>query len=272
MLARNAGFEPSQGVKLPSTLHCSQLILMGWFVNSVTWLRMGDAYRGYAFGRDTKSSISWSLGTILAERVLDMATILGVLLISTLLLTTGWDSQNPIYVLIAALALALVLAALLITMRTYGTQLARFLPGRVEGAYHRFHQGTLGSFKNVPALLGLSLVGWLLEMARLYLVVQSLGLSIDLPLVPIVALGHAILSSVPTPGGLGAVEPGVTGLLLLSMDRHLAVSVALVDRSITYLSVIAIGGLVFFFRHVYLARKNSKENTRETEPFIGAQQ
>ena len=55
---------------------------------------------------------------------------------------------------------------------------------------------------------------------------------------------------------MGAVEPGVTGLLLISLDRTEAVSVALVDRSITYFSIIIFGGLVFLARQIALARRH----------------
>ena len=75
--------------------------------------------------------------------------------------------------------------------------------------------------------------------------VQALDLSISLPLVLIVSLGHAILSTVPTPGGVGAVEPGTTTLLLLGLGKADAASVALLDRSITYVSVVVFGGLAF---------------------------
>lgn len=123
----------------------------------------------------------------------------------------------------------------------------------------------MGSFKSqLPYMLILGLAGWLLEMARLYFVVQALGLDIGLALIPVVALGHAILSTVPTPGGAGAVEPGMIGLLLLSLDRSNAASVAIVDRSITYVSVIVIGGLIFLLRHVMRMRSSSKETSVAT--------
>ena len=98
-----------------------------------------------------------------------------------------------------------------------------------------------------------------MEMARLYLVVQALDLSISLALVPVAALGHAILSTVPTPGGVGVVEPGLTGLLLISLERSDAASVVVVDRSITYLSVILVGGLVFLLRQISQARQKRKQ-------------
>ena len=63
-----------------------------------------------------------------------------------------------------------------------------------------------------------------------------------------VAVGSSVLSTIPTPGGVGAVEPGMTALLLLEVSGPEAAAVTLCDRSITYLSVLVIGGFVFFIR------------------------
>ncbi|MCH8207178.1 MAG: flippase-like domain-containing protein [Chloroflexi bacterium] len=254
LLAINAGLRSSPDARLPSTLQCSQLILIGWFINSIAGLRLGDAYRTYAFSEDSKGGFSWSLGTVLAERALDMVLILGILVVSATVLAATSDTNTSGYIL-AAFAMAVGLAAVVITMKMYGVRLARLLPNRIEAAYQRFHQGALGSFKQLPILAVLGLAAWFLEIARLYLVIRALDLDVALALVPVVALGHALLSIVPTPGGVGAVEPGMTGLLLLSLEPHEALSVTLVDRSITYVSIIVIGGLVFLLRQVMLARQ-----------------
>ena len=255
LLARNAQVHTAPGARLPSTFQCAQLILIGWFVNTIAWLRVGDAYRAYGFSQDSRGSFSSALGTILAERVLDMATIFGILIVSAIFLITTSGSAASGYLLAAAFAMALALAGLMALMRVYGARLARILPRRLEDSYHKFHQGTLGSFKQLPTLLALGLSGWLLEIARLYFVIQALDLSISPALVPVVAMGTSLLTIVPTPGGVGAVEPGVTGLLMLSLARPDAVSVTLVDRSITYVSVILVGGLVFAIRQFTHARR-----------------
>ena len=250
LLAQNTGALSSPGMRLPSVLQCAQFIVMGWFVNSIMWLRLGDAYRAYAFAEESKGQFSWSLGTVLAERVIDTATVFAILIVSGILLATTATQDSPAssYVLLGASVLAAALLIVIVLMKLYGARIAGLLPDRLASAYSQFHQGTLGSFKQIPILFLLGGVGWGLEVARLYFVIQALGLNIPLALVPIVALGHALLSTVPTPGGVGVVEPGITGLLLLALERLDAASVALVDRSITYLSVIIIGGLVFLVR------------------------
>ena len=256
ILAHNTGALQSPDQRLPSTLDSARLIVVGWFVNSIMWLRLGDAYRAYAFAKEARADFSWSLGTILAERVLDIATVLAILLISIVFLTTTSDSSASTIILLAASVMVVVLVAILLLMKMYGSRLAGFLPNRLETSYHKFHHGTLGSFKNLPTLLTLGFIGWVFEIARLYFVIEALGLSVPWPLIPVVALGHALLSTVPTPGGVGAVETGMTGLLLLSLDRHDAVSVAIVDRSITYLSVIVIGGMIFLLTQAMKSKSN----------------
>ena len=255
ILALNAGDRADDNRRVPSTLVASQLIIIGWFVNSVTWLRLGDGYRAYAFAEESRSSFPWSLGTILAERVLDMATIAVVLVVSVVFLTTTSDLAASRFILILALVLSAGVAMIIALMRVYGPRVASFLPGRLEEAYNRFHQGTLGSFGKLPLVSLLGLVGWLLEMCRLYFVIEALGIDVGLVLIPVVALGHSILSTVPTPGGVGAVEPGITGLLLIQMSRPDAAATAIVDRSITYLSVIVIGGLLFLGRQIFQMRR-----------------
>ncbi len=260
ILARNAAAHVSPYPKLPSVFEFAKLIILGWFVSSIAPLRMGDAYRAYAFAQDSGGRFSWSLGTVLAERAVDIATVFALLLIGAIAFFVSTGSIESIYVLVAASVLALVMAGLLVLMRVSGRRLARFLPWGLEKAYDGFHEGTLGSFKQLPMVFALGLISWFLEVARLYFVVQALGLDVGLPLVLVVTLGNALLTTVPTPGGVGAVEPGITGLLVLSLARSDAVSVVLVDRSITYISVILFGGLVFVLRQVSLARRYRRES------------
>lgn len=260
ILSRSAGIEEIPNSRTPSAWRYSQLIVIGWFVNSVAWLRLGDAYRAYALSDEARTGFSWSLGTIFGERVMDMIAVFVLIVVGALAFSLTADFSGTVYVVGAAFVMALALLAVLAVMRGYGQRLARFLPDRLERAYRRFHEGALGSFGELRVPFLLSFIGWILEVGRLYFVVQALDFDIPLALIIIAALGHALLSTVPTPGGVGAVEPGVTGLLVLGMARHDAASVALVDRSITYLSIIIIGGLVFLAWNLTRSRRKSKEN------------
>ena len=262
MLAHNTGeLETLPRGNLPTIRASSTYIMIGWFVNSITWLRMGDGYRAWLFARGIGGSFSWSLGTVLAERVLDVASMLLILVASALLLSTTTVSKVALTVIWLTLAVVIVSLCVLVAMKLWGQRFARFLPSRLEDEFNRFQSGTLGSLKQMPTVIALGGGAWLLEVARLYFVVQALGLDVPLALIAIAALSAAILSTVPIPGGIGFVESGIIGVLLLGLGRPEAISVALVDRSITFVSVIAIGGIVFLISQVWQARQSSPEYT-----------
>jgi uncharacterized protein (TIRG00374 family) len=127
----------------------------------------------------------------------------------------------------------------------------------VGEVYHRFHDATLGSLRRIPLVLALGVAGWLCEAGRLALVIQAVGVNVALGLVLFVPMANGLLTAVPlTPGGLGVVETGVSGLLRLELAVELAIAVALVDRTISYLSVVLAGGVAFAVRQLRLARRN----------------
>ncbi len=266
ILAANAAESSGENFRPLSTPRTSQLIVIGWFVNSVAWLRMGDAYRAYAFAEDSESSFSWSLGTLLAERVLDMIIVAAIILTAAAVLALTKGQAVAVYIIVMASVMTVGIVAVALLMKAYGDRAANFLPVRIEAAYRRFSQGTLGSFRRVPLAMFLGLLGWLLEMGRLYFGLMALGMEFSLVLVPIVAVGHAILSTVPTPGGVGAVEPGVAGLLLIELSAPEAAAVTIVDRSITYLSVIVVGAALFALRQAQNIRRSRKRVSENLTP------
>ena len=142
----------------------------------------------------------------------------------------------------------------------------RRLPEWLGVRYERFHQGTMGSFQRVPMATVWGLLGWAAEIGRMYLVVQALGFDVSFALVVFLTLANSLLTLVPTPGGVGAVEAGVGGLAvrLSSLTASAAAALVLIDRAITYVSVIILGAVLFLVRQAVrrprLADANRAEN------------
>jgi uncharacterized protein (TIRG00374 family) len=248
LIAITANTDGQDGKTIPGSTKMGGMILMGWFANSVAFLRLGDALRGWTLHRESNSSFSASLGTVLAERVQDMIAVLLLVFVAAVLVTVSGDAKVPGVVLAAAVALVVVLTAVLIAMRFFGMRVSGFLPRRLRKAYQQFQDGTLGSFKGsqIPVQLVLGIIGWMLEIARFYFVSQSLGLDISFGIVMFAALANAMLTTIPTPGGFGFVEGGLTGLLvLLGVGDTDAFTLTVVDRSISWLSVVITGGVLF---------------------------
>ena len=237
------------GSAVPGVLYCGQLVLLGWFTNSVAWFRLGDAYRSYLYRDEIGASFSRTVGTLLAERMLD-AILVVLLLVAAVPFLLGGGEVATWTVLGTAIVLVVTLTAVFLALRLAKDRALRMLPGWLAERYQRLQEGAFGSFRQVPPVTILGLLGWLSEVGRLYLVAHALSLDLGLPLVIFIALANSLLTLVPTPGGIGAVESGVAGLLvrLSSLSVNAATALVLVDRSITYVSVIAVGGVLFVLR------------------------
>jgi uncharacterized membrane protein YbhN (UPF0104 family) len=253
------------GATVPGILYCSQLVLLGWFANSVGWLRLGDAYRAYLYRDEQNGSFSRTIGTILAERALD--TVLVALLMMAavpFLLYRG----NSITWVVLGLSVSLVvgLAIILVAMTWAKGLLLRRMPPWLALRYDRFHQGTMGSFQRLPQATVWGMLGWAAEIARMYLVVEALGFDISFALVVFLTLANSLLTLVPTPGGVGAVESGVGGLAvrLSSLTATAAAALVLIDRAITYISVIVLGAVLFVVRQAIWRPRPADSNTAES--------
>src|SRR5579859_7223722 len=67
-LLRNVG-EPHPKGKL------TEYLFLSWFVNCLVPAKIGDVYRGYLLRKNDNVSLSKSMGTIFAERIIDTLTI-----------------------------------------------------------------------------------------------------------------------------------------------------------------------------------------------------
>lgn len=235
--------------KLPSRRAFGEAVFLGWFVNAVSWFRMGDPYRAYLVSRQGTLSYPATLGTLVAERILDLISFAVLLALVGTLIWTG-EPNLTTTVLIAAIGLAALALLLLAGMAFLGPRWGYRLPGPLRGWYERFHAGTLDSLgQRLPLLATLSIVGWAAEAGRLYLVTLALGISVPLPAIAFVALAHNLITAIPlTPGGLGLAEAGMVGLLVLWLPVDAAVTITLLDRGISYVSVLVLGGLLFGWR------------------------
>ena len=260
MLLEHASEASGENEPVPGVIFCSRAVLLGWFVNSIGWLRLGDAFRAYLYREEYGAPFSGAIGTVLAERVLDVALVALMLLAAAPFLVGAGDDGGA-WVLLTAIAGLLVLALLLVlaAMVFAREMLLRWLPGWMASRYQRFHSGTLGSFRRLPQTTVLGLLGWAAEMGRMYLVAMAMGFDLSVAMVVFLTLANSLLSLVPTPGGIGAVESGVAGLAvrLAALGKEAATALVLVDRFITYISVIIVGAAIFALRPLFRRRAST---------------
>ncbi|MFN2582896.1 MAG: YbhN family protein, partial [Candidatus Dormibacteria bacterium] len=202
-----------------------------------------------------------ALGTIIAERLLDLCVLMALLIAAGAVV---FQSKAPgiliPYVVVGTLV-CLAGVGVILTMRAgRGQRLLRLLPEAIFHRYENFRVGTVHSLGRFPTLGVLTVLVWTCEAARLGFVVAALHLPVGVGghgLGPsqflLIALVAALLTTIPfLPGGIGLVEAGMVGVLIAvgEVPQQQAISIALLDRSISYGSVVVVGFIVFMVTHI----------------------
>ena len=256
LLLQNSAEPGAPPQDVPSMLYCSQLILLASFVNSIGWFHIGDAYRIYIYQEENKGTLATTAGTMLAERALDAAIVAATAAVTIPLLTLPGTGGGTRTVLLTSAGLLALTAAALAVMAATQDILPRQLPEWLTTRYRQFRGAALSGLKRMPQTTALGLLGWAAEAGRMYLVSEALGLHLNPALAVFLTLANSLLSLVPTPGGIGAVEPGLTSLAAAMgpLTRESAAALVLVDRLISYVSVIATGAAVLTVRSALRSR------------------
>jgi uncharacterized protein (TIRG00374 family) len=233
----------------------TEILYLSWFVNCLVPAKLGDLYRAWLLKLNATVSFTRTFGTVFIERILDLFAI------AIMGLAAGfWSFRSgfpPEIQFVAALGVAVVvvLALMLLTLRNFGRRIIDRLPlpSRIADLYDKFEEGVFSAVggRSLPPLIVLTVLIWTTEGLRLWLVVQALGfpdVQLGLSGAFFVAFIGSLLTAVPlSPAGLGVVELGVVGVLVAAYNVPLteATTIALVDRFISVFSIIIIGSVLY---------------------------
>jgi len=233
-----------------STPALTEMVFLSWFANSIVPAKIGDVYRSYLLKKYNSVPISTSLGTIVVERIFDIAVLLILLSVSGAILFKDkipgqiLQSLEVGYILLGLVMLGLVL------LKVFKSQIIQIVPNKFVVIFENLHRSVYDSFSNTSTFVNVSIltiVSWFLESGRFLLVTRALGVDLDLPLIIFVVLAASLLTAIPlTPAGLGAVEVSIVGILaIMGIDTAVGTSIALLDRLISYWSILAVGAIVY---------------------------
>jgi uncharacterized protein (TIRG00374 family) len=250
-LLQNAGLR-----QVPALSHLTRMLVLGSFANSVSVAQLGDVYRGYLLKQESEASLPMTLGTILAERLVDLVTLVGLLSIAALTVYRGRLPDQGVNALLAGLCLSILGLLTLVALPRMRRLAERLLPGRWHAAYARFEHGAVRSLQRVPLLVTYSTLAWVIEGATLLLLAAAIGVDLSISGALVAGLVASLLSVEPvTPGGLGVTEPGIVLVLTsLGVAAAGASAIALLNRLVNYLSLAVAGGLIYVWRTTSLTR------------------
>jgi uncharacterized membrane protein YbhN (UPF0104 family) len=220
------------------------LYFFGGFALTVTPGKLGEVVRLWLLNRHHGVPYTRSMPLLASDRVLDMVAIC-LLALAGAALTSRYLAVTAVL----ALACLLLLAALShagVLLQVLGW--AERLVGRAPALFARAREvcATLPAIGR-PAVLGpalaLSLLGWLAECLVLLLVVRELGTPAGLGEAMLVFCLAAVAGAVSLlPGGLGAADLGLLGLLrLIGMPEAGAIVATILVRLATLWFAVVLG-------------------------------
>lgn len=227
----------------------TRVLFLSWFVNCIVPAKLGDLYRCHLVRRRHQFPAAETLGSVAVERIFDLVAAAGLMSLSGLVLF-GRTVPDYFWHLVAwSLLLTGVLVGTVICLSRKGDRLEVYLPARWVAPFRGFCEGLAGSGKRIPLIVGMTALVWALEAARLFCTTRAVGLSIPTSAVIFAALAASLLTTLPiTVAGLGVVEGAIVAmLLLLNVDQPTATFVALLDRSVSYWSILVVGLPLFLF-------------------------
>lgn len=219
----------------------------------------GEVLNAVAGKNINQISLSEGLSAGLTERFFDLAIAGSLLIIAGLFL----PKIRLIAILGGALSLTIMFVVYLINWRE-GSGVWLYdkihpmiskLPIREEvldNLYDKLINGLQGmigyansfsNFKNLSFVFILSLLSWLLECVRLYVVFYAFHVEIDFVAIIIIFLLANVIGVISAlPGGIGSIEISLTGLFVLfGVPSAMAGSITLIDRLVSFWLVNIIG-------------------------------
>ncbi len=248
LLVRGAGYP----LKVKDS---TEIILISWLVNCLVPAKLGDVYRAYLLRINTGVSLSKTFGTIFIERMFDLIAI------ATLGLAAGFysfrDGMTDEVRLIFGFGLVVlgVLVVGLFVVRNFGRRiLVRLpIPHRVVELYDLFEEGMFSmDRRTLPVIVVVTGLIWTTEALRLLFVIEAMPFNVMVGVSGafFIALIASLLTAIPlTPAGLGLADGGMVFILhnVYNVPQTEAVAIVLVDRAISVLSVIIVGGIAYVF-------------------------
>ncbi len=227
-----------------------RILMVSYFTNCIIPAKLGDFMRGYMIRKRYKGSFTKTMGSVFTERLIDIILLVAMLTISGSILFGKKLNKDLIFALIVGYIIILILFIFLFILRIR-TKFVKYIPKKIMLIIDQAEEGIIGSIKkkNFTLILLYSVLIWLCEITSLYFIFISLELNISYFLSVFIALSAALLTAIPiTPGGLGAVESAIVGILIMfSIDKNIGISTAILQRFINYISVLILGGFIALF-------------------------
>ncbi len=227
----------------------SARLFVAGFPLSITPGKVGEALKGVWLNRVTDIQIARGIAVVMAERISDGLAMIALCILGVVAYPQYWPALISALVILVITVVISQIRPLALTLLEFGKRLP--LINRFAHALHEFYEGSFALFRPSSTLLavGLGTISWLGEGIGLYLILIGLGVApgIEALSIAVFVLSFStVVGALSTlPGGLGAAEASIAGMLvlLLSLGTETAAAATLLIRFATLWFGVGLGVL-----------------------------
>ncbi len=215
------------GVRRISVAQSLRLFIAG-FPLAVTPGKVGEVLKGVWLMQLTGVPVARGVSVVVAERVSDGLAVLALSTLGVIAYPQYW----PVFALVLILLLAIIVFSQVRPLAEWlldrGEQFQAFR--RVTRSAREFYEGSFALFRPGATLLAVALgtLSWLGEGIGFYFILRGLGVEPGQRMLAmavfVLAFSTIIGAASALPGGLGAAEVSIAGLLTLTLHQEPALA------------------------------------------------
>ena len=248
-------------------------LLVGYLANNVLPARLGELVRSHYLGDRERISRASTLGTVVVERIVDIAVLVAIAALAILVLNVRGVVASAILVGLAVTGLLIVgLAVGIAANRVPGARRLITLIERwpsVADAARKLRDGlaVAGRPRTLAEALGLSIAAWGATVIAFAAIGQAIGLHLLIGEASLLAAGVALATAIPSgPGYLGTYELAAVKIAeALGRSSEQAFALALLAHA-TVLVLTSVTGAGAFLRLGWTSSVREVEDVVSGEP------
>jgi uncharacterized protein (TIRG00374 family) len=263
------------GIRNISVLESARLFVAG-FPLAVTPGKVGEALKGVWLQQRSGLPIGKGISVVVAERISDGLAVLALSTFGVVAYPQYW----PAFVIILIILLALILISQIRPLALWVLDFSDHLPviRKFSVSIREFYEGSYALFRPKATFLAVSLgtISWFGEGIGFYLILVGLGLNptptLAAEAVFILAFSTVVGAASALPGGLGAAEASIAGMIALIMNPPAAItaSATFLIRLATLWFGITLGLLTWLFSGDLLGLNKDQLQSFSSNPKNGS--
>ncbi len=240
------------GARGLSVRESARLFVSG-FPLAVTPGKVGEVLKAVWIQQKTGIPTARGVAVVVAERISDGLAVLLLSTVGVIASPRYWPAFAAVLILLLGIVIISQIRPLALFLLNFGERLP--LVKRFVHPLREFYEGSFTLFRPAATLLavGLGMISWLGEGAGMYLILRGLGVPGGWQTfsAAVFALSFSIVVGAAStlPGGLGASEASIAGMLalLLSLPADTAAAATLLIRLATLWFGVSLGLVVWAF-------------------------